>query len=69
MKIKEIRDLSSEELKQKNTELIDELFKLRMRHSSGGQLDSPARMGQIRKDVARIKSVLRERENRDGGAR
>jgi len=66
MKIKAIRDLSGEELKQKNAELVDELFRLRMRHSSGGQLDSPARMGQIRRDIARIKSVLRERESRDG---
>lgn len=61
MKIKEIRDLGIDELVQKNKELVEELFKLRLRHTSG-QLESPAIMSSVRKDIARIKTVLRERE-------
>lgn len=61
MRIKEIRDLSKDELQQKNRELVDEFFKLRMRHASG-QLDSPATLGRIRKDIARIRTVLAEKE-------
>ena len=63
MKIKEIRDLSIDELQQKNRELAEELFKLRLRHASG-QLDSPATLGQIRRDIARIRTVLVEKEVR-----
>ena len=61
MNIKEIRDLSKDELQQKNRELVDEFFKLRMRHASG-QLDSPATLGRLRKDIARIRTVLAEKE-------
>jgi len=61
MKIKEIRDLSMDELQQKNHELVDEYFKLRMRHASG-QLDSPATLGRLRKDIARVRTVLVEKE-------
>ncbi|MEN6620336.1 MAG: 50S ribosomal protein L29 [Smithella sp.] len=61
MKIKEIRDLGISELKQKNNELIEELFKLRIRHSSG-QLEQTAMMGRLRKDIARVNTVLKEKE-------
>jgi len=61
VKIKEIRDLGIDELVQKNKELIEELFKLRLRHTSG-QLESPALMRSLRKNIARINTVLRERE-------
>ena len=61
MKIKEIRDLSIDELHQKNRELVEELFKLRLRHASG-QLDSPATLGHIRRDIARLRTVLVEKE-------
>ena len=61
MKIKEVKDISSDELKQKHGNLAEELFKLRVRHASG-QLESPAMLKNIRKDIARIKTVLRERE-------
>ncbi|MDD5168861.1 MAG: 50S ribosomal protein L29 [Syntrophales bacterium] len=63
MKIKEIKDLSEGELRQKNGELDEELFRLRIRRSSG-QLDSPAMLKKVRRDIARIKTVLREREER-----
>ena len=61
MKIKEIRDLGPDELRQKNKELVEELFKLRLRHTSG-QLESPAMMRSVRKNIARIATVIKERE-------
>ena len=61
MKIKEIRDLGNDELIQKNKDLVEELFKLRLRHTSG-QLESPALMRSVRRNIARIKTILRERE-------
>jgi len=61
VKIKEIRDLGTDELTQKNKELVEELFKLRLRHTSG-QLESPAMMSSIRRSIARIRTVLRQRE-------
>lgn len=61
MKVNELRDLSIDELQQKNQELDEELFRLKIRHTSG-QLDSPATLGQTRKNIARIKTVLRQKE-------
>jgi large subunit ribosomal protein L29 len=61
VKIKEIRDLGTDELRQKNKELVEELFKLRLRHTSG-QLESPAMMRSVRKNIARIMTVIKERE-------
>ena len=61
MKIKEIRDLDTDELVRKDKELVEELFKLRLRHTTG-QLESPAMMSSVRKSIARIRTVLRERE-------
>ena len=63
MKTKEIRDLSIDELKQKERDLVDELFRLKVRHATG-QLDSSAMMKSVKKDIARIKTVLKEREIR-----
>jgi large subunit ribosomal protein L29 len=61
MKIKEIRDLGINELKQKNNELSEELFKLRIRNASG-QLEQTAMLGLLRKDIARVNTVLKEKE-------
>ena len=61
MKIKEIREIDIDELKQKEREFVEALFKLRMQHATG-QLDSPLMMKKVRKNIARIKTVLRERE-------
>jgi large subunit ribosomal protein L29 len=61
MKIKEIRDLGIIDLKQKNSELVEELFRLRIRNASG-QLDSTAMLGRLRRDIARINTVLKEKE-------
>jgi len=61
MKVNELRDLNIDELRQKNQELDEELFRLKLRHTSG-QLDSPSTLGQTRKNIARIKTVLRQKE-------
>jgi large subunit ribosomal protein L29 len=61
MKIKEIRDLGVNELKQKRIELAEELFKLRIRHASG-QLEPTAKLGSLRRDIARVNTVLKEKE-------
>ena len=61
MKAKEIRQLSGEELNSKLLELKSELFNLRFQLATG-QLDNPLRIKVVRKDIARVKTILRERE-------
>jgi len=58
MKPAELRELSPEELEQKEHELREELFNLKIQHATG-QLENTARIGQVRKDVARVKTILR----------
>jgi large subunit ribosomal protein L29 len=60
MKIKELNDLSPEELRHKQEELVDQLFKLRFQKSLG-QLDSPMKVKNVRRDIARIKTLLNRR--------
>ncbi len=57
----ELRAMSDSELRDKLDEAKEELFKLRFQKSIG-QLENTARMGYVRHDVARIKTVLRERQ-------
>ncbi len=61
MKANKIRDLSSNELEQKLLELKGELFNLRFQMATG-QLENPMKVRDVRKSIARIKTVLRERE-------
>lgn len=61
MKGKEIRDLTSEEIQHKVRDLKAELFNLRFQLATG-QLDNPMRLSEVRKNIARCKTVLRERE-------
>jgi large subunit ribosomal protein L29 len=61
MKINEIRALDVNGLKQKIAELSEELFRLKIRHASG-QLESTVMLGRLRKDIARINTVLKEKE-------
>ncbi len=61
MKASEIRELSAEELELKIKELKEELFQLRFQHAIN-QLDNPMRLKAVKKDIARIKTVLRQRE-------
>ena len=61
MKAKEIREMSSEELENKLKELKNELFNLRFQLATG-QLANPQRIRECKKDVARVKTLLCERE-------
>ncbi len=58
---RELRDLEDAELITRLEEAKEELFNLRFQHATG-QLDNVARLGQLRSDIARIKTVIRERE-------
>ena len=60
MRPREIRELSAEELGHKEDELVQELFRLKLRKATG-QLDNPMRIRVVRRDVARIKTIRRER--------
>ena len=59
--IKEIRGLSVEDLNKKLNELKKDLFMLRMQHATN-QLDNPLRIAAVKKDIARIKTIIREKE-------
>ncbi|MFH1023756.1 MAG: 50S ribosomal protein L29 [Planctomycetota bacterium] len=61
MKAKEIRQMSAEELRQKSQEARRELFNLRFQRATE-QLEKPAKLHHIRKDIARIETVIREKE-------
>ena len=61
MKISKIKEMSSPELEKELTELKSELFKLRFSLSTNGW-DNPMKIKTVKKDIARIKTVLRERE-------
>ena len=61
MKAKEIRNLSVEDLNKKLDELKKDLFMLRMQHATT-QLDNPMRLNAVKKDIARIKTIIREKE-------
>ena len=60
--VKELRALSTEELEAKIVENKKELFDLRLKQSTGA-LEKPSRIRELRKNVARMKTILREREN------
>ncbi len=61
MKANKIRDLSSNELEQKLLELKGELFNLRFQMATG-QLENPMKVKDVKKSIARVKTILRERE-------
>lgn len=61
MKVKEIRELTTEQIKAKIAEFKDEIFSLRMQQATGN-LEKPSRIKELRKDVARMKTILAERK-------
>jgi len=61
MKAKELKELTKEELAKRRRDLKEELFNLRFQHSTG-QLENTARLNTLKKDVARIETVLSEKE-------
>ena len=60
MKAAQLRDSTLEELRDKETELSEQLFALRLQKVTG-QLEKPARVRQVRKDLARVLTILREK--------
>lgn len=61
MNAQEVREMTSDELREREKEISEQLLSLRL-YKVTGQLESPARVGQLRRDRARILTVLRERE-------
>jgi large subunit ribosomal protein L29 len=61
MKARELRGLSMAELEIKEREFREEEFKLRFKHATG-QLEKTARLGALRRDIARVKTVMAEKE-------
>ena len=59
--IKELRTLAVEKLEEKLQELKKDLFMLRMQHATN-QLDNPMQIAAVKKDIARIKTIIREKE-------
>ena len=61
MKVGEIRDLGADELRQREKEMDDQLFRLRIQKSMG-QAEAAQKLKALRRDLARVKTVLREKE-------
>lgn len=61
MKVKELRDMTDAELRKKLADSKDELFRLRFQNATG-QLDNPMKIQEVRRRIARLKTVIRERE-------
>ena len=64
MRASEMRDLTGEESAQKLQELTEDLFRLRMRKGTG-QIDNPMQLRMLRRDIARLKTIQHEQENRE----
>ncbi len=60
MKAEKVREMSVDELVAKEHELSDQLFKLRMQKATA-QLQNSSRLGEVRRDIARVKTVLKEK--------
>ena len=63
MKATEIRKMSTAELETKLADLKKDLFTLRMQHATN-QLDNPLQIAAVKKDIARIKTIIRENETK-----
>jgi large subunit ribosomal protein L29 len=61
MKATEFRDLTADELRQRERDMDDQLFRLRIQKSMG-QLEAAGKIKGVRRDLARVKTVLREKE-------
>lgn len=61
MKVTECRDLAVDELRQRENDMDDQLFRLRIQKSMG-QLEAAHKLKALRRDLARVKTVLREKE-------
>ena len=63
MKASEIRKMTPEQLNEKLAGLKKDLFNLRLQHATN-QLDNPIRIAEVKKDIARVKTILREQQGR-----
>ena len=61
MKAEELRELTDEELQRKGQELVEELFNLRFQLATG-QIENVGRITAVRRDIARVKTIQRERQ-------
>jgi len=61
MKAQDARELSGEELNKRLQDMVESYFNLRFQHETG-QLENPQRLGQVKRDIARLNTVKRERE-------
>ncbi|MFZ5648765.1 MAG: 50S ribosomal protein L29 [Bacillota bacterium] len=61
MKVKEIRDMSSDELRKALDDNKEELFRLKFQLATG-QLDNPMRIREVKKNIARVKTIMRQKE-------
>jgi large subunit ribosomal protein L29 len=61
MKPSQVREMGTEELEHKEKELREQLFRLRVQKSTG-QLDNAVKLREIRREVARVKTILREKQ-------
>jgi large subunit ribosomal protein L29 len=60
MKARELKELTAEELLKREKDLKEEIINLRFQHSTG-QLDNTARLKQVKKDIARVETTLRQK--------
>jgi large subunit ribosomal protein L29 len=68
MKVTEVRDLTIDELQQRARDMDDQLFRLRIQKSMG-QLEAAHKLKGVRRDLARVRTVLREKETAQADAR
>ena len=61
MKANEVRKMSASELESKLLDLKKDLFQLRLQHATN-QLDNPIRIAEVKKDIARVKTIIREQQ-------
>ena len=66
MKATEIRELTVDDLRAREKDLDDQLFRLRIQKSMG-QLEAPARVRELRRDLAKVKTILREKQAAGSG--
>ncbi len=62
MKVSDLQNLSADELKAKEKELTQELFNLRFQHHTG-RLENTAKLSSLKKDIARVNTILREKRS------
>ena len=68
MKVTEVRDLTIDELQQRARDMDDQLFRLRIQKSMG-QLEAAHKLKALRRDLARVRTVLREKETAEAAGR